>query len=287
MAKGVFVMFGYVVVNKPEMKIKDMDVYQSFYCGLCQCLHERYGRIAQTTLNFDMTFVAMLLSALYEPEEIKKDFRCGFHPTTKRLIRNNPCIEYAADMTILLTYMKCEDDWQDDKKISRLAYEKLLASAYRKVKDRYPEKLEVIEQTMKEITQREHQNETNIDCMASLFGKVMGEILSYRNDEWQHALYRMGDYLGRFIYLLDAYDDVEDDIAHNQYNPLKKDFGETYFEERSKLILETMVAEAAIEYEKLPILEYQDILRNIIYSGIWTKYETIRKKRLGEEDGSI
>ena len=97
----------------------------------------------------------------------------------------------------------------------------------------------------------------------------------------------MGDYLGRFIYLLDAYDDVEDDIAHNQYNPLKKDFGETYFEDRSKLILETMVAEAAIEYEKLPILEYQDILRNIIYSGIWTKYEMIRKKRLGEEDGSI
>ena len=71
MAKGVFVMFGYVVVNKPEMKIKDMDVYQSFYCGLCQCLHERYGRIAQTTLNFDMTFVAILLSALYEPNERK------------------------------------------------------------------------------------------------------------------------------------------------------------------------------------------------------------------------
>ena len=80
---------------------------------------------------------------------------------------------------------------------------------------------------------------------------------------------------------------MEDDIQHDQYNPFKDDFGESYFEERSKMILETMVAEASIEFEKLPILKYADILRNILYSGIWTKYEMIRKKRLGDDDGSI
>lgn len=280
-------MFGYVVVNRSELKVKDLDVYQSFYCGLCQSLHQHYGRIGQTTLNFDMTFLAILLSGLYEPDEETKDFRCGLHPTKKRLIRSNDCISYAADMTILLTYMKCEDDWNDDKKVSRLAYEKLLSRGYHRLKTTYQKKLTRINEAMSELSHHEKENLKDIDQMSSLFGKVMGEILSYREDEWKDALYRLGDYLGRFIYLLDAYDDVEDDIQHDQYNPFKDDFGESYFEERSKMILETMVAEASIEFEKLPILKYADILRNILYSGIWTKYEMIRKKRLGDDDGSI
>lgn len=280
-------MFGYVVINKPELKVKDLDVYQTFYCGLCRTLYQKYGRVAQTTLNFDMTFLAILLSGLYEPEGENKIFRCGFHPTRQRTIRFDPCIEYAADMTILLTYMKCEDDWIDDKKITRLAYEKLLSKGYHRIKERYPQKLEQIETAMKQLSTLEKENCQDIDQMASLFGKVMAEIVSWKQDEWCTVLYRLGDYLGRFIYLLDAYDDIEDDIKHDQYNPLKKDYGESYFEDRAKMILETMVAEASIEFETLPILEYIDILRNILYSGIWSKYEMIRKKRLGDDDGSI
>lgn len=280
-------MFGYVVINKPELKVKDLDVYQTFYCGLCQTLYQTYGRIAQTTLNFDMTFLAILLSGLYEPEGENKTFRCGFHPTRQRTIRFDPCIEYAADMTILLTYMKCEDDWNDDKKITRLAYEKLLSKGYHRVKQRYPQKLKQIETAMKQLSILEKEDCQDIDQMASLFGKVMAEIVTWKQDEWSMVMYRLGDYLGRFIYLLDAYDDIEDDIKHDQYNPLKKDYGESYFEDRAKMILETMVAEASIEFETLPILEYIDILRNILYSGIWSKYEMIRKKRLGDDDGSI
>lgn len=280
-------MFGYVVINKPELKVKDLDVYQTFYCGLCRSLYGTYGRIGQTTLNYDMTFLAMLLSGLYEPKEEIREFRCGFHPTRKRMIRVNACIDYAADMTILLTYMKCEDDWNDDKKISRLAYEKLLSRGYGRIKERYPDRLANMEAAMKQLSALEKEDCQDIDQMASLFGRVMAEIVCWRKDEWSTTLYRLGDYLGRFIYLLDAYDDIEDDIKHDQYNPLKKDYGESYFEERAKVILETMVAEASVEFETLPILEYIDILRNILYSGIWTKYETIRKKRLGDDDGSI
>ena len=94
-------MFGYVIVNKDELKMKDFDTYQAFYCGLCQTLRKQYGRIGQTTLNFDMTYIAILLSGLYEPKEEQREYRCGFHPTKKKLIKENKLLEYAADMTIL------------------------------------------------------------------------------------------------------------------------------------------------------------------------------------------
>lgn len=286
-SEGSFVMFGYVIVNKGELKMKDFDTYQSFYCGLCQTLKQEYGRIGQTSLNFDMTFLALLLSGLYESEDQLTPFRCGFHPTKKRMIRQNEYLSYAADMTILLTYLKCKDDWNDEKSYSKKAYGSLLAKGFKRVQRRYPEKVTAILETMEEIGVKEKEGCKDLDTLAKLFGKVMGEIVSYKEDEWQKALYEIGDYLGRFIYIMDAYDDVEEDGKHNQFNPFLDDFGERYFEERSKMILELMIANCAECFETLPIFMHLDILRNILYSGIWTKYEIVRKKRLGEEDGSV
>ena len=61
-------MFGYIAINKAEMKFKDYDMYHSYYCGLCKCLKECYGIRGQMTLSFDMTFLIVLLTGLYEPQ---------------------------------------------------------------------------------------------------------------------------------------------------------------------------------------------------------------------------
>ena len=103
-------MFGYVVMNKPEIKFKDFDMYRSFYCGLCRELKERYGLSGQITLTYDMTFVILLLSGLYEPPTKKGSTRCIVHPVRRQPVRKNAITEYAADMNIFLTYYKCKDD---------------------------------------------------------------------------------------------------------------------------------------------------------------------------------
>ena len=100
-------MFGYIVVNKPELKIKDFDVYQSFYCGLCRSLHSMFGRRSQITLNYDLTFLAVLLSGLYEPKQTLHEERCIVHPMQKHKKLANPCIEYASEMTCLLYTSRC------------------------------------------------------------------------------------------------------------------------------------------------------------------------------------
>ena len=96
-------MFGYVVINKPELKFKEFDVYQSYYCGLCKTLKEKYGSRAQISLNFDLNFISILLSGLYEPETKIGESRCVMHPLSKHTTRYNECVDYAAKMTIVLT----------------------------------------------------------------------------------------------------------------------------------------------------------------------------------------
>ena len=118
-------MFGYVVMNKPEIKFKDFDMYRSFYCGLCRELKERYGLSGQITLTYDMTFVILLLSGLYEPPTKKGLTRCIVHPVRRQPVRKNAITEYAADMNIFLTYYKCKDDWNDERSILGLAFRQI------------------------------------------------------------------------------------------------------------------------------------------------------------------
>ena len=96
-------MFGYIMINKPEIKYKDYDLYRSFYCGLCRELKEKFGLAGQLSLSYDLTFVILLLNGLYETPAHKGTTRCILHPLCKHVVRRNEITEYAADMNILLT----------------------------------------------------------------------------------------------------------------------------------------------------------------------------------------
>lgn len=272
--------FGYVVVNKPELKFKEYDVYHSYYCGLCKVLKEKYGARAQISLNFDLNFISILLSGLYEPETKVEQRRCIVHPMKKHLTRYNECVDYAAKMTIVLTYFKCEDDWQDERKVSKQAYKKLINKAYQEVKDEYPDKVAKIEACLQEINLSEKQDKVNLDEISNHFGKVMGEICAYKNDEWYDELYHLGFYLGKFIYFIDAYEDIESDLKKGTFNPFKELYQTDDFENRSKEILELMISEATMAFERLPIIENASLIRNILYGGVWTRYEMVKQKRL-------
>ncbi len=272
-------MFGYIIINKPEMKFREFDVYQSYYCGLCKALQERHGRRGQLTLSYDMTFLALLLSCLYEPQTKSGYRRCVAHPAKKHLYRENEFTDYAADMNILLSYEKCLDDWNDDKSQKKRLLAALLKGKNAAVAGNYPEKAEKIAGLMEQIHICEKEGCQDIDEVSGLFGEIMAEIFAWRADEWEALLRKMGFFLGKYIYLMDAYEDVEADLESGSYNPLKQIFTEPDFEERSERILLMMMAECSRAFEKLPIIENVEILRNILYSGVWSRYEIVRRKR--------
>lgn len=307
-------MFGYIMINKAEMKFREFDVYHSYYCGICRDLKRKYGAAGQLFLSYDMTFLAMLLTGLYEPETRTGSCKCIAHPLERHVTRNNTFTEYAADMNALFACYKCKDDWKDEKKLHRLIHGRILEGKTGRLQEAYGEKLQKISRLMREfektektedlrITKSRHRPEetgenpdtgpaefwnagqqkgeadSSLDTLAGLFGDVMAEIVAVREDEWAEELRRLGFFLGKFIYLMDAYEDVEEDSKKGTPNPLKERFGSPDFEEECRTILMMMISECCSAFEVLPILEHVEILRNVLYSGVWCRYEAIHEKR--------
>lgn len=276
-------MFGYIIVNKQEMKFKEFDLYQSYYCGFCQQLKEQYGRRGQLTLSYDMTFVILLLTSLYETDTSQNECKCIAHPFEKHPTRSNEFTEYAADMNLLLSYYKCLDDWQDERKVNKKMMAASLRSRCRRIAEKYPHKAEVMREMLQKIQECETKNSTDIDEVAGYFGEIMSEIFVWREDEWAQELRKMGFFLGKFIYLMDAYEDLEKDRKKGNYNPFFQWEGQPDFEENAARILTMMMAECSKSFERLPIVDNTEILRNILYSGVWCRYEMVKNKRHQQE----
>lgn len=272
-------MFGYVIVNKQEMKFKEFDLYQSYYCGLCQTLKKQFGKRGQLTLSNDMTFVVVLLTSLYEPQTVTDCCKCAAHPFEKHPTRTNRFSEYGADMNLLLSYYKCLDDWEDERKLTKKTMAQSLKKTYKRLTEKYPEKSKVMKENLDKIRQCEQSCSGNLDEVSGYFGEIMSEILAYRKDEWEADLRRMGFFLGKFIYLMDAYEDMEKDKKTGNYNPFLKSSQEPGFEEKAESILSMMMAECSKAFERLPIVENTEILRNVLYSGVWCRYEMVKRKR--------
>ena len=270
-------MFGYIIVNKPELKIKDYDLYHSYYCGLCRALHSGFGRAGQATLSYDMTFLYVLLSGLYEPDEEKGTFNCIVHPLEKQAATANPLAHYCADMNILLSYYNLQDDWIDDHDAKSLAAMKLLKKHIPQLKQEYPRQSKAISTYLTKLHHCEDRKCSDIDKAAGLTGTMLAEIFTPGQDEWAPTLYRLGFFLGKFIYLMDAWEDRESDSKSGSYNIwLNQDHEVT--EDEAVSILNMMMGEAALAFEALPVIKNAEILRNIIYSGVWTRFALLKKE---------
>lgn len=272
-------MYGYVVVNKPELKFREYDVYRSYYCGLCKALGKQYGMGSRMTLSYDCTFLVMLLSGLYEPQTDYAEKRCIAHPAGVHPERKNAVTDYVADMNVLLAYYKCMDDWADERKVSRRAMAMGLKNSVKRIQQQYPEKAKVIQLQLQQLSQLEQNRETNIDKMSACFGNVLAEIMVYRQDEWESTLRGLGYALGRFIYLMDAYDDLDSDMKKGRYNVLAYHKDISDFDNFCEGILNSLMAACAGYFERLPIVQDTEILRNIIYSGVWTRFGMVRSRR--------
>ncbi|MCF0134139.1 MAG: hypothetical protein HUJ72_09760 [Blautia sp.] len=283
-------MFGYVVMNKPELRFREYDEYRTFYCGLCRELKGRFGIAGQLSISYDLTFLVLLLDGLYEPPVQKGSSRCAVHPIQRQSVRKSAVTEYAADMNLLLTYYKCMDDWADEKDVINLAYAKLLEEKKKEVAERYPDKAEKIQNGLLELSKMETAGEKDIDRVSGCFGEIFSEILAYRTDMWEASLRKIGFYLGKFIYIMDAFEDVEEDRKKGNYNPFSDVYRMENFETDVRQILLLMMTEVGKEYEKLPIFRHAGILRNILYSGVWCRFVTVseeRKKQREKKNGSI
>lgn len=279
-------MFGYVVINEEELKVREVRWYRSYYCGLCQKLREKYGFTGQMTLTYDMTFLVMLLSDLYDARDEVGETRCIAHPLEKHTTRSNEFTEYAADMNVILSYYSCRDDWADEHKLHKLLASDLLKGKSRKAGADYGHKAAVIKDRLDRLHESEQEGEEDIDKAAGYFGEIMAELFAVREDDWEEPLRQMGFYLGKFVYLMDAYDDLEKDRKSGSYNPLLHLADQPDFDDYVYQILTLMISRSCEAFELLPCVENLPILRNILYSGVWIRYNSVRAARNGSSSDS-
>ena len=275
-------MFGYVTAYEPELKVKDFKKYKAYYCGLCRMLRQKYGNLGQLTLTYDMTFAIILLTSLYESPTETSAHRCKIHPLKKQQMLQNEITEYAADMNLILSYYHLQDDWNDEKKVSGFVGSYVLRRRVKKAIRKYPRQSRVIQRELKKLAEYEKADAQEVDLPAGCFGRLMEELFIYKKDNWEPYLRGMGFYLGKYIYLMDAYEDLEKDRKENRYNPLKRTAQGEDYEMRCREMLVMMMGECTAYFERLPCVLDVDILRNILYDGIWKHYRKLQEKKSEE-----
>ncbi|NMA67134.1 MAG: hypothetical protein GX957_13035 [Clostridiaceae bacterium] len=289
-------MFGYVEPDKPELKIREFEVFRGYYCSLCKTIGKEYGQIPRLTLNYDLTFLYVLLDSLDTALITGRRERCIAHPLKKRfVVYSGKSVKYAAAMNILLTYYNLKDKWNDEKNVICGTGSLTLKRFYKKVKNEYPEKCKVIEDHLNELRKIEKRGCDVFDEAAEPFALIMRELFQsgHINDELTNkALGWMGYNLGRWIYILDAYDDIEEDIKNSNYNPIVNQYkynGEE-IQDFKKRILEPVdfsltysMSEVEKAYSLLNIEKNKGLLDNIIYSGLIVKTDKVIQGR-GKEN---
>ena len=264
-------MFGFVTASCKELTKEQSDRYGGVYCGICRQIRDSASQGARLGLSYDMAFLALLLTSLYEPEETSGPLHCAAHPFRKRDWVDNEFIRYAADMNVALAYYKAMDDWFDDRNPAANIMANVFGKTMPSLLKMYPRQCGAIESCIGELSALEADNCPNPDETANTFGRLMGELLVYREDIWSPILRDLGRHLGRFIYLADAAVDYRADKKKNKYNPfLAMGTGEDW--PRWEEYLVQAMGRCTHEFEKLPLVQDKALLDNILYSGVWMNY---------------
>lgn len=261
-------MYGYIQPNQDELKIREYAEYRAYYCGLCKCLGEEYGEIARNVLSYDCTFIALLLSGLAGTDNVQKR-RCVYKPLSKPRLTAvaDDMLRFAADMDVLLAYYKLDDDWRDDKNPTAACARLALRNAMKKAANRQPEMDRAISCGLKELEELEKANCPELDAPADAFARMMktaGLSMPIENRGDRIALSHTLYHLGRWVYIIDAWDDREKDKKKGSYNPFISSGAD---KSRAEFLLNCSLNEAIKAYQLLNITSHKGLLDNIILDG--------------------
>ncbi|MGL4773665.1 MAG: DUF5685 family protein, partial [Clostridium sp.] len=222
-------MFGYVKPVLCKLDEENKKLFKSYYCGLCFSLKREFGEASRFALNYDMTFLSILLDALYKKENEKVKSNCITNPFNKKdVIINNKALNYSSSINISLVYHKILDDYNDDSSMTALLLEKFFKRYKSKLTSNYEEINSLISLNLKALYYlEENRNFYSLDEISHPFSNIVGSILRYYpyeliddSEDLRDKLYNFGYNLGKWIYLIDAYDDLENDMKKNKFNPI-------------------------------------------------------------------
>ena len=273
-------MFGYIRPLECELKVREQAEYRGYYCGLCMSIGARYGQLERLSLSYDCAFLAALLSAIAGGAGFSRG-NCGPRCYRgKRAIANaSPALDYAADVNVLLAWYQAADDAADDRSAKALAARLAFSRAYRKAAKLHPELDRAIRDNTERLHALEREQAASTDEPSDTFGKTLSAVILHApilpQSERQAAEWMFYN-LGRWIYLIDAWDDREKDEKSGGYNP----FLITKMEpERARFLLNVTLNEVSKAYDLLNLQQPSGLLDNIIRLGLDSAQRRVFKKQ--------
>ena len=289
-------MFGYVIVDRPSLRIREYDYYRATYCGLCHTMGKCTGCLSRLTLSYDVTFFVLVREMLTETkvEFVKK--RCVRHPIKKiNTVKMNSQMEYSACVGAQLAYQKIADNVNDEKGRKRIVAkicQALFSRMDMKSFDEIPSIAEGITKKLEQISEIEEDRTPSIDAPAEVFGDMMAELLSYELEgEKKLIAEKIGKRIGRWIYIVDAFDDYDSDRKSGSYNPFVELYGGKDFTEDDLISISKMLeAELSLAFSAIELLDddgdknRSEIVKNILCLGMPANVERICKKKDGKKE---
>lgn len=224
-------MFGYIRPVKSELLVKEANFYDAVYCGLCRYSGKHLSHASRYLLNYDFTFLSVLRLSLTGCEVRTEQVRCPYKLHKKTAVVCDEVFAYTASAFGLFSYYKLEDDLRDEKGLARFG-KKLLRPLFKRIR-RKSERIAVstameeqIRLPIEELHALEQANCDSPDRAADCFGRILRDISSEGLEGEKRAIAEQcGYHIGRFIYLIDAYDDFVSDAASGCYNPFLAKYG--------------------------------------------------------------
>ena len=270
-------MFGYVRPAAQRLTEEQQQRYEGAYCGLCHTLGRRYGLAGRMILNYDLTFLAMLLS---EGTAERCTKRCLIHP-----VKGRPCacggnaFELAADMSIILTWWQIQDGIADHGFFGGLKYRAaslLLRRAYRKARALRPAFDESTRCHLEKLSELEKENCPSLDAAADTFARLLADAAhEVAQPVKRRVLEQMLYHLGRWVYLVDAADDLKNDVKTGSYNPLPLRYalpGDTLTDTARQALAQTLdgsIRAMAAAFELWDFGDYGPVIESTVYEGLY------------------
>ncbi len=289
-------MLGYVRAFKPEMKIKDFELYKGIYCSLCRALGRIYSPVAQLFLSYDFAFAAILRLAAADCGCDFTKKRCPYNPIKKCMIcGSRKELDFCAHAVIITVYYKVIDNLHDggikSKLLAALIYP-VVWLMHKKAVKLAPDIDKIIGEAMKKQAECEKKKDVCIDEAAHHSADALGKVFSIGFEgERKNSLYSLGYMVGRFVYILDAVDDLEKDLKNGSFNPFANKYSDIEageeFVKRAREMLNLTQSNALDAMDSLEKKRFEDILENIVFDGLTFSAEKVLKKYSAEEKPTV
>ncbi len=283
-------MFGYVRAHKPELRMAEYEYYRAAYCGLCRSMGKCTGQCSRMTLSYDFAFLALVRQAISGESAEFRRRRCIAHPLHRRtMMERNDVLCHSAYSAALLSYHKLRDDLADEKGAKKLRA-RLSLPFVKKMRKKALKKGGLTEldssiaARLEELSEFERSGKEGIDAPAEIFGRLLSDIVAFGYEGSNERIARsIGYHVGKWIYIADALDDLDEDIEKGRYNPFSLTYKRALNSHDKELVAQALRNELASAEAAFDLIDYGDnarlhgVVNNVIYLGMPGVIEKIIK----------